>query len=94
MRHMSAIERLTITLPSQMAARLKSTVADGQYASTSEIVREALRDWTRERDAEQHDLQTLREAIRIGDESGPSISANEVFAELRQIIADRRAAQA
>jgi antitoxin ParD1/3/4 len=90
---MSAIERMTITMPAEMAAALRQTVAGGEYASTSEVVREALREWTRHRDAARRDLETLRAAIRAGDESGPSIPAGEVFAELRQMIADRRARQ-
>ena len=88
---MAAIERLTITIPAEMAASLKATVAGGQYASTSELVREALRDWWRARDTEQRELEALRDAIRIGDQSGPSIPAAEVYAELRQLIAARRA---
>ena len=88
---MSAIERITITMPAEMAAALRQTVAGGEYASTSEVVREALREWARHRDAERRDLEMLREAIRAGDESGPGIPAGEVFAELRQMIADRRA---
>ncbi len=44
---MSAIERMTITMPAEMAAALRQTVAGGEYASTSEIVREALREWAR-----------------------------------------------
>ena len=90
---MSAIERMTITLPAEMAATLRQTVAGGDYASTSEVVREALREWTRQRDAERRDLEALREAIRIGLDSGPSIPAEDVYAQLHAIIAERRAAQ-
>ena len=89
---MAAIERLSITLPAEMAAALRQTVEGGQYASTSKIVREALREWTRRRDDELRDLEALREAVRIGDASGPGIPADDVFAELRQMIAKRRAA--
>lgn len=91
---MSAIERITITVPAEMAATLRATVDGGEYASTSEVVREALREWTRHRNAERRELEALRDAIRAGDESGPSIPAEEVYAELRQMIAERRAAQA
>lgn len=90
---MSSIERLTITLPSEMAAALRNTVKGGQYASASEIVREALREWARKHDDEQRELEALRQAIKAGDESGPGIAADEVFAELRQMIAERRAAR-
>lgn len=89
---MSAIERISITLPAEMAAGLRRTIEGGQYASVSEIIREALREWTRRRDVDRRDLETLREAVRIGDESGPSVAADEVFAELRRIIAGRRTA--
>lgn len=91
---MSTIERMTITVPAEMAALLRQTVAGGEYASTSEVVREALRDWTRRRDAEQRELAALRDAIRAGIDSGPTIPAEEVYAELHAIIAERRAAKA
>lgn len=87
---MSNIERMTVTMPAEMAAILRQTVAGGEYASTSEVVREALREWVRSRDQDQRDLQTLRQAILEGDESGDGIPAAEVFTELRKIIADRR----
>ena len=90
---MSTIERMTITMPSEMAAVLRNTVAGGEYATTSEVVREALRDWTRARDAERRDLEALREAVRLGDASGAGIPAAEVFAELRQMIAERQNTQ-
>jgi len=38
---MAEIERMTITLPADMAAVVKSAVKGGDYASTSEVVREA-----------------------------------------------------
>ena len=80
---MSAVERMTITMPAELAETLRRTVAGGEYASTSEVVREALRDWTRRRDAERQDLEALRAAIRAGLDSGPGLPADQVFAELR-----------
>lgn len=80
-------------IPAEMAAVLRQTVAGGEHASTSEVVREALRDWTRRRDAERHELEALRDAIRAGIESGPGIPADDVYAELRAIVAERRAAR-
>jgi antitoxin ParD1/3/4 len=86
---MPAVERLTVTMPAEMAETLRRTVAGGEYASTSEVVREALREWTRARDAERRDLDTLQAAIRAGLDSGPGIPADQVFAELRARYADR-----
>ena len=42
---MADIERLTVTLPADLAAVLRDAVNAGDYASTSEAVREAVRDW-------------------------------------------------
>ena len=86
---MSAIERLTITVPAEMASTIRQAVAGGEYASTSEVVREALRDWTRQQDAERRELETLRAAIKAGIDSGPPVSAEDVFAELRARYADK-----
>lgn len=80
---MSAVERMTITMPAELAETLRQTVAGVEYASTSEVVREALRDWTCNRDTERRELETLRAAIEAGLESGPAIPADQVFAELR-----------
>ena len=80
---MPTAERMTITMPTDMAETLRQTVAGGEYASTSEVVREALRDWTRSRDAERRDLEALRAAIKAGLDSGPGIPADQVFTELR-----------
>ena len=80
---MGAIERLTITVPSEMAATVKAAVEGGEYASTSEVIREALRGWIREQDTARRELEELRAAIRAGLESGPGVAAEEVFAELR-----------
>ena len=80
---MPAVERMTITMPAELAETLRQTVAGGEYASTSEVVREALREWTRRRDAERQDLEALRAAIRAGLDSGRGFPADQVFAELR-----------
>lgn len=80
---MLAVERMTITMPAELAETLRQTVAGGEYASTSEVAREALRDWTRSRDADRRDLDTLLAAIKAGLESGPGAPADQVLAEFR-----------
>jgi antitoxin ParD1/3/4 len=63
---MAEIERLTITLPSDMAAIVKGAVEDGDYASSSEVVREALRDWKVKRAMQLHELAALKAEIDKG----------------------------
>jgi antitoxin ParD1/3/4 len=63
---MAEIERMTITLPADMAAVVKSAVKGGDYASTSEVVREALRDWKTKRALQLQELAALKSAIDKG----------------------------
>jgi antitoxin ParD1/3/4 len=63
---MAEIERLTITLPSEMAAIVKGAVEGGDYASSSEVVREALRDWKMKRALQVQELASLKADIDKG----------------------------
>ena len=63
---MAEIERLTITLPTDMAAIVKGAVADGDYASASEVVRAALRDWKMKRALQIQELAALKVDIDNG----------------------------
>jgi antitoxin ParD1/3/4 len=63
---MAEIERLTITLPSDMASVVKGAVAGGDYASTSEVIREALRDWKTKRALQLQELTALKADIDKG----------------------------
>jgi antitoxin ParD1/3/4 len=60
------IERLTITLPSDIAAVVKGAVEGGDYASNSEVVREALRDWKMKRALQLQELAALKAEIDRG----------------------------
>ena len=63
---MAGIERMTITLPSEMAAVVRAAVEGGDYASGSEIVREALRDWKLKRAVQLQELSALKMDIDRG----------------------------
>ena len=63
---MAEIERMTITLPSDMAAVVKGAVEGGDYASSSEVVREALRDWKMKRALQLQELASLKADIDRG----------------------------
>ena len=63
---MSEIERMTITMPAEMAAVVKSAVDAGDYASTSEVVRAALRDWKTKRALQIEELAALKADIDAG----------------------------
>lgn len=63
---MPEIERLTITLPADMAALVRGAVEGGDYASSSEVVREALREWKMRRMLQLQELASLRADIDKG----------------------------
>ena len=63
---MNTIERLTITLTAEIAEAVRTAVAAGEYASSSEVIREALRDWRHKRALQQHELAELRAQIQRG----------------------------
>ncbi|SCY28568.1 antitoxin ParD1/3/4 [Nitrosospira sp. Nl5] len=63
---MAELERLTITMPGEMVAVVKAAVAEGDYASTSEVVREALRDWKIKRAIQHEEIAALKADIDKG----------------------------
>lgn len=63
---MAEIERLTITLPAEMAALVRGAVNEGNYASSSEVIREALRDWKTKRALQLQELSALKADIDRG----------------------------
>ncbi|MGN6469418.1 MAG: type II toxin-antitoxin system ParD family antitoxin [Rhizobiaceae bacterium] len=69
---MPGIEKVSIALSPEMVAMLKGAVASGQYASASEVVREALREWQLRKPLREAEIERLRKAWQEGIESGPS----------------------
>jgi antitoxin ParD1/3/4 len=65
---MADIERLTVTLPADLAAVLREAVNAGDYASTSEAVREAVRDWRMKRLLQIQELAVLKAEVEKGPE--------------------------
>ena len=63
---MSTIERITVTLTAEMAQAVRQAVQSGEYASSSEIIREALRDWRHKRAVQEQELAELRAKVREG----------------------------
>ena len=57
---MPTIEKLSIALPSEMAAIVRQAVDVGEYSSNSEVIRDALRDWTHKRRMREQGVVGLR----------------------------------
>ena len=79
---MSNVEKVSVALTGEQVSALKAAVETGEYATTSEIVREAVRDWQLKRELRLRDIERLRDAWDKGLASG---SAGELdMHELRK----------
>ena len=91
---MAELERLTITMPAEMLATVKAAVAEGAYASSSEVIREALREWRVRRSVQQEELAALKADIDKGlaDVAAGRVSdfdAKRIVERGRQLLAAR-----
>ncbi|TPJ77749.1 type II toxin-antitoxin system ParD family antitoxin [Mesorhizobium sp. B2-6-2] len=67
---MANVEKISVAVTTQQAAVMREAVETGEYATTSEIVREAVRDWLAKRELRQEDLRRLQQLWDEGKASG------------------------
>jgi antitoxin ParD1/3/4 len=67
---MASVEKVSVALTGEQISALKAAVEAGEYATTSEIVREAVRDWQLKRELRQEDIKRLRQRWDDGIASG------------------------
>jgi antitoxin ParD1/3/4 len=84
---MGKFERITIDLPEELVSAVRAAVSSGDYATTSEVVSEALREWQAEQAPppgvpSPRSREELLEMIAEG-EKGPFLDGPTVLAELR-----------
>lgn len=82
---MGKLERITVTMPAEMAAKLRAAVERGEYATSSEIVREAVRAWVDKEERREAALSTFRAEIEKGL-AGPFRDGEAVMNELRDYV--------
>lgn len=81
---MANVEKLSISLTPELGAVIRQAVAAGDYASESEVIREALRDWKQRRALREAGLDQLRHLWDEGLTSGPGEDGATAFARLRR----------
>jgi antitoxin ParD1/3/4 len=80
---MQTAEKVSITITPEMMRVIRESVEAGEYASVSEVFRDAMRAWQRERDEHAERLNAIRTRVRRSlDDPRPSLSADEVEAEM------------
>ncbi|MCC7271770.1 MAG: type II toxin-antitoxin system ParD family antitoxin [Alphaproteobacteria bacterium] len=67
---MAAVEKISVALTPALAAAVREAVAGGDYASTSEVIRDALRRWRQARAERAQAVEDVRRLWREGLASG------------------------
>lgn len=80
---MSTIEKITISLPAEMLAEIHKSVAAGEFANTSEAIRDALRQWRRSRTVIALNDEELRHLVAEGRQSGEPVDGEAALRRLR-----------
>jgi antitoxin ParD1/3/4 len=90
---MASRTTVNISLTPKLDSFLRGRVKSGRYQTTSEVVREALRLLEREEKERNEAFKGLKAKLNRGAGQaarGEVLDGDEVFAELREMIAERR----
>lgn len=85
---MAGVEKLSVALTPEMAADMRHLVASGEYASTSEVIREALREWKLRRVERSRAIEELGRLWDAGLASGSAVDGEEAFSRMRARLGD------
>ncbi len=80
---MGHVDKRSITLSPELATAVDEAVAAGEYASASEVIRDALRGWKEKRDLLGYTVEELRALWDEGITSGPAKPAGPILDRLR-----------
>jgi antitoxin ParD1/3/4 len=78
-------EKLSITLPADMAQMVRSHVATGAYASNSEVIRDALRLWNDRAQERENRLMAVRAKIDAAARNPKRVTDEEVGRHFDQL---------
>ena len=81
---MTNVEKVSVALTPDMAAMMREVVETGEYASASEVMREALREWRHQRTLRAKAIEELGRLWDAGLGSGPASDGEVAFARIRQ----------
>jgi antitoxin ParD1/3/4 len=82
---MPNVEKISIALPPEMVSMVREAVEAGEYSSSSEVVREALREWSHKRSLREKGLDELRRVWQQAlEDDSPGVSPHDVFERLER----------
>ncbi|PZV40095.1 hypothetical protein B5V02_08380 [Mesorhizobium kowhaii] len=81
--NMGQVDKRSITLSPELAQAVDDVVAAGEYASASEVIRDALRQWKDRRELHGYTVEELRKLVQEGIDSGPALDGPPLMERLR-----------
>lgn len=85
------METLSITLPEEMIDAINARVESGAYASSSEVLKQAMQLWLRQEEEYEARMAAIRARVKASlDDPRPSLSSAEMRAELDALFAKHR----
>ena len=92
---MGKVEKISVALTDELLSSVHDAVATGDYASSSEVVREALREWKQRRLRERDAIGEIRRMVAEADASGytPFNGFEEATARARDRLEAARTAR-
>ncbi|WP_206615616.1 ribbon-helix-helix domain-containing protein [Solirhodobacter olei] len=88
---MQIAQKVSITVTPDMMQALRDSVNSGEFATTSEAMRDALRVWRRQRLEDAERLEALRARVRRSlEDPRPSLTADEAEAEMTRFAENER----
>jgi antitoxin ParD1/3/4 len=85
--------KVNVAITPEMAITLHAVVKAGEYASMSEVMREAFREWKNKREQREKAVQELGKQWDIGLASGGSSDGKATFARIAKRLDDRISAR-
>jgi putative addiction module CopG family antidote len=79
---MATVAKISVALPPEMLSLVRDVVDAGEYASSSEVVRDALREWQMKRAMRQYALEEVRRLWNEGVASGAGRAV--AFADIKR----------
>jgi len=80
---MPKIEKISVAITAEQHARIRAAVERGDYATTSEVIRTALREWELKEELRRLEAERIGKLWDEGIASGPAVEGPPIMERLR-----------
>jgi antitoxin ParD1/3/4 len=87
------IEKISVAITAEQHAKIKAAVERGDYATTSEVIRTALREWELKEEMRRLEGERIARLWDEGIASGPAVEGPPIMERLRAKYAEMEQAE-